>query len=421
MTQLIQLKYEKKVVTPKIILVEREKVMLAVSCNSKLTSVEGEGQVMKLKLMLLLLVFALVMAPVISGCAPADEVAPEPEPDPNGEPDEEPEEDAQSFTFEFATFWPAGDFQVAEGHKAWAQEISDRVSAETPHTVDFEWHYAQALLGMTELYEGTAQGVADIATTCPAYTPGVFPLTEAFELPGYNNDNALVASVTMHEGWKQSELLQEEYSDVKILHFWATGPGDFMTTVPVSSMEDLQGLDIRAVGGTIPWVSALGANPVSMGMGASYEAIETGVVDGLLAPTDTLQGFRLAEVLNYVTKSPGAYNIIFMKVMNWDSWNSLPASVQQIFDEVNEKYVIEYGQLRTDYTVLGQQYGVEEHGMEVIELDPDEYQRWVDLIDPIMEEWVEKANTAGLPGQEMVDMVRDLDAQFSAQYGGYGN
>ncbi len=376
---------------------------------------------MKTKLFLLLLIFALVLVPVISGCAPADEPAPEPDPDPNGEPDEEPEEDAQSFTLQFATFWPAGDFQVAEGHKSWAQEISDRVAAETPHTVDFEWHYAQALLSMPELYEGTAMGVADIATTCPAYTPGVFPVTEAFELPGYNNDNALVASVVMHEAWKQSELLQEEYADVKIMHFWATGPGDFMTNTPVRTMEDLAGLDIRAVGGTIPWVTALGANPVSFGMGASYENLETGVVDGLLAPTDTLQGFRLAEVTQYITKAPGAYNIIFMKVMNWDTWNSFPPSVQQIFEEVNEKYVIEYGQLRTDYTVLGQQFGVEEHGMEVIELDPDEYQRWVDLIDPIMEAWIEKANAAGLPGQDIVDMVLELDARYSAQYGSYGN
>lgn len=376
---------------------------------------------MKTKIFLLMLVLALVLVPVISGCEPAEEPIEEPVDEPDEEPVDEPEEEAQSFTLEFATFWPEGDFQVAEGHVVWAQEISDRVAAETPHTVDFAWHPAQALLEMPEIYGGVAEGVADIGTTCPAYTPGVFPLTDAFEQPGFNNDNALVASMTMHEAWKQSELLQEEYADVKIMHFWATGPGDFMTNTRVETMEDLDGLDIRAVGGTIPWVTALGANPVSFGMGASYENIETGVVDGLLAPTDTLQGFRLAEVTEYITKAPGAYNIIFMKVMNWDTWNAFPESVQQIFDEVNEKYVIEYGQLRTDHTVEGQRFGVEEHGMEVIELDEDEWDRWVDLIDPIMEEWVENANAAGLPGDEIMDLARELDAKHSDEYGGYGN
>lgn len=375
----------------------------------------------KKRVILLLLIVAFLISPVISGCQPGAT----PTIEPNGESGEEietiSEEEGQHFTLQFATFWPAGDFQVAEGHHAWAEEISERIRTETPHSLEFEWHYAGALLSMPELYEGTAQGVADIATTCPSYTPGVFPVTDAFEQPGFLNDNALVSSVTIHEAWKQSELLQEEYANVKVMHFWATGPGDFMANTPIRSMEDLQGLDIRAVGGTMSWVEALGANPVSFGMGASYENIETGVVDGLLAPTDTLKGFRLAEVTNYITKCPGTYNIVFMKIMNWDTWNSLPPSVQKIFNEVNEKYVLEYGRLRTDHTVLGQEYGVSEHGMEVIELDPDEYQRWVDLIEPIMDAWVKKANTAGLPGQEIMDMALELDALSSAKFGNYGN
>ncbi len=379
---------------------------------------------MKTKLLLLMLILILVIVPAISGCEadeePEEDPIDEPDDDPVDEPDE-PEEEGQSFILEFATFWPEGDFQVADGHKGWAQEISDRVEAETPHSIDFNWHYAQALLEMPEIYGGVADGVADIGTTWPAYTPGVFPITDAFEQPGFKNDNALVAAVTMHEAWKQYGPLQEEYADVKIMHFWATGPGDFMTNTRVETMDDLAGLDIRAVGGTIPWVTALGANPVSFGMGASYENIETGVVDGLLAPTDTLKGFRLAEVTDYITKCPPTYNIIFMKVMNWDTWNAFPESVQQIFDEVNEKYVIEYGQLRTDHTVEGQRFGVEEHGMEVIELDEDEWDRWVDLIDPIMEEWVENANAAGLPGDEIMDLARELDAKHSDEYGGYGN
>ncbi len=360
---------------------------------------------MKNKFLVLVLIFALVALLAFAGCdtttAPADDETP------------------QSWTLDFATFWPAVDFQVADGHKAWAKEISDRVAEETIHEINFVWHYQGQLLGMQELYTGVSDGSADVATTCPAYTPGVFPVTEAFELPGYNNDNALVASVTMNEAYKISELLQEEYKDAKVMFFWATGPGDFITNTPVRKMEDLAGLPIRAVGGTIPWVAALGAEPVSLGMGAAYENLETGVVDGLLAPTDVLKGFRLAEVTQYITKSPPTYNIIFMKVMNWDTWNAFPASVQQIIEEVNEKYVIEYGKLRTDHTVIGQQFAVDA-GHEVIELASDEYQRWVDLIDPIMEQWILKADGLGYSGQEIVDMVREFDERYSAIHGNYG-
>ena len=365
----------------------------------------------------LLVVFMLIVGFLVIGCDGEDVTSD------NGEDvtTDPTTEDPVNITLDFATFWPAVDFQVADGHKRWAEEISTRVANNTPHTVDFIWHDSQSLLSMPEIYQGVADGVADIGSTCPAYTPGVFPATEAFELPGYNNDNALVASMVMHEAWKQSELLQAEYEDVKVMHFWATGPGDFMTNTPIRSSEDLAGVDIRAVGGTIPWVNALGANPVNIGMGAAYENLDSGAVDGLLAPTDVLKGFRLAEVTKYVTLSPPTYNIIFMKVMNWDTWNSLPKSVQDIFDAVNEEFVAEYGKLRADETILGLEYAVNEHGHEVIELEEDEYDYWVSLIDPIMLDWIDKANDAGLPGEDLVEMARELDAKYSEEYGDYGN
>ncbi len=360
---------------------------------------------MKTKIIFLVLILSLVLIPVMSGC----------------ETEEVPEdEEGQSITLEFATFWPEGDFQVSDGHQqTWADEIKKRVEEETPHTIDFHWHPAQSLLEMPEIYSGVADGVADIGTTCPSYTPGVFPVTEAFELPGLPNDNALVASMTIQEAYNQSEHVQAEYEDVKVMHFWATGPGDFMTNTRVESAEDLDGLTIRAVGGSIAWAERLGADTVTFGMGDSYENIEQGVVDGLLAPTDTLKGFRLAEVTQYITKSPPAYNMVFMKVMNWDTWNALPEEVQEIIEEVNTQTVEKYGKLRTDHTVAGQEYGVEEHGMEVIELEEDEYQRWLEETEPVLDDYIEKLNEEGLPGEEIMDLAFEIAEDKSEKYGDY--
>ncbi len=369
---------------------------------------------MKCKLLILLVVLTLLITPVIAGCQQSAE------PEPISESGELPEEVAQQFNLQFATFWPAMDFQVTEGHEAWAKEISARVAAETPHTVNFQFHPGGALLGAVEIYEGVAAGAADLGTTCPSYTAGVFPLTEAFELPGYTNSNALAASLTIHEAWKRNSLLQNEYEDVKVMFFWATGPGDFITNTPVRTLDDLSGQQIRATGGTVQSVEALGAISVGLPMSESYMALDSGIVNGILGPTDTLQGFRLAEVTGYITKTPFIYNIVFMKVMNWDTWNSLPPSVQQIFEEVNEKYVTEYGKLRTDYTVEGQKYAVEEYGHEVFDLDEEEQAIWIEKLEPMVQAWIDKADSQGLPGQEIVDLVRELDAKHSAEYGGYG-
>lgn len=364
---------------------------------------------MKIKILLLMLVLVLTASLITVGCSDANKDG------------KSAEETPQSFNLQFATFWPAVDFQVAEGHEVWAKEISDRVSAETMHTVDFAWHYGGALLGPTEIYEGVANGAADIGSTCPSYTMGIFPLTMGIELPGYSNDNALVASLTINEAWKQSKDLQAEYDDVKVMFFWATGPGDFITNKPVEKLEDLSGLQIRAAGGSGLAISALGGTPVSLPMSESYVSLDSGIVDGILGPTDTLKGFRLAEVTKYITKTPFVgYNVVFTKVMNKDTWDSLPESVQKIFDEVNEKYVTEYGKLRTDNTILGQKYAIDEYGLQIFELDQAEKDRWLTQIMPIVDSWTEDVKGKGLPADQTLELYRDLDSKYSDMYGNYG-
>jgi TRAP-type transport system periplasmic protein len=361
---------------------------------------------MKSKFFIILLILVLGIVPLAAGC------------DRTTDGDNGDTETPQTWTLDFATFWPDADFQVADGHKVWAKEIADRVKAETPHTIKFEFHPAGVLLGATEIYTGVADGAAHIGTTCPLYTMGMFPLTMGIELPGYNNDNALVASVTINEAWKASPELQKEHERVKIMFFWATGPGDFMTNKPVKTMEDLAGMQIRAAGGSAKAIAALGGTPVGLPMSESYVNLQSGNVDGILAPTDTLKGFKLAEVTKYITKTPFVgYNVVFVKVMNWDTWDSFPPSVQKIFDEVNAKYVVEYGKLRTDHTVIGQKYAVDEYGHEVYELDAAERAKWMEKIIAIPQQWVKDTGGAA---QKLYDLYKTLDAKYSAEYGSYG-
>lgn len=351
----------------------------------------------KNKVLILMLILSLAAMLLLSGCGSG-----------NGEED--------VITLNFATFWPATDFQVAEGHNAWIEEIESR----TEGRVSIRMQAGEALLGAREIYEGVENRVADIGTTCPAYTPGLFPVTEAFELPGLQNPNALAASVTMHEGYKQlkEEGLMDEYDGVKVLMFWATGPGDVMTTRPVNNLQDLQGMEMRVVGGTIPTMEALGVSPVSMPMSESYVALNSGIVEGILGPTDTIEGFKLGDVLTHITKTPFLYNIVFMKVMNWDTWNSLPPDIQEIFEEVSEEFVEKYGKLRADYTNQGQEIGVQE-GIEIIELSSSEEALWRERIEPVVENWIQSKEAAGLPARNIVEKVRELDAQYSQELGGY--
>ncbi|MFP4213382.1 MAG: TRAP transporter substrate-binding protein [Desulfohalobiaceae bacterium] len=320
------------------------------------------------------------------------------------------------YNLTMATFWPSTDFQVQEGHKKWIEEVEERSNGR----IQIDFHPGEALLGAKEIYNGVVDGVADIGTTCPSYTSGMFPLTEAFELPGYKNVNATAASMTFHEGYKEikDKLDIDEFEEVKVLTLWATGPGHLMTRKePVHNLDDLSDKEIRAVGGTVPPLKKLGAKTHALPMSESYLALDQGIVDGILGPTDILKGFKLAEVVDYATETPDLYNVVFMKVMNQETWNSLPQDLQQIIQEVSEEYALKYGKLRAEYTTQGLKYAKQEHDLQEIQLDPEEEQKWLERIQPVVEEWIQEKEEDGLPAKEVVEIVEELDAEYSQKYG----
>ncbi len=321
----------------------------------------------------------------------------------------------QTFNLSMATFWPATAFQVTHLHQLWMDEVEKRTEGRVKITL----HPGGVLLGATEIYNGVATGVADLGTTCPSYTPGMFPLIEAFELPGFRNVNAAAASMTINEGYKRirQELGRDEFDDLKVLFLWATGPGNIMSKRPVNTLEDMQGMEIRAVGGTIPSIERLGATTHAMPMSEAYLALDQGLVNGILAPNETLRAFRLAEVIDYVTNTPFLYNIAFIKIMNRNTWNSLPADIQQVFEEMNDEFALKYSSMMDEFSEDILQQAVEEHGISIIELADDERQRWLSRVEPVTENWIARREGQGLPAAQVVDIVRELDEKYSDMYG----
>lgn len=326
----------------------------------------------------------------------------------------EPETKPETYNLSMATFWPATAFQVDKMHQLWIDEVEKRTDGQVKITL----HPGGVLLGAREIYNGVVGGVADIGTTCPSYTPGMFPLTEAFELPGYRNVNARAASMTLYEGYKKikQETGIDEFDDVKVLFLWATGPGNIMSKRPVRTLEDMQGLEIRAVGGTIPTVERLGATAHAMPMSESYLALDQGLVNGILAPNETLKAFRLSEVIDYITNTPFLYNVAFIKIMNRDTWNSLPAEVQMVFEQMNDEFVLQYSSMMDEFSENILDQAVQEDNIEVINLPEEEKQKWLDQIEPVVQNWTAKREDQGLPAGQVVDIARELDQQYSDMY-----
>jgi len=347
----------------------------------------------------LLLLGLLMLVFLAFGCSTADQpTAPDPEPDEESEVIDE-----QIYELSLAHFFPAGHPAETELVQGWAAAL-DAASGGRIKIVSYP---GETLIKAPDIYEGVVTGIADIGMSAFFYTRGRFPVLEAFELPGIVFDSSYHASKVAWEGIK--ELDPEEVQDTKLMFVLATGPGDLFTTRPVSSLEDLQGMKIRAAGLSADSLALLGAVPEAMPQPEAYEALARGLVEGNLAPVEVLQGWRHAEVTDYVTKTPFLYNAVFFVTMNKEQWESLPADLKEIFVTVNESFFEEVAAGLWDaQNEKALQWAIDETGQEVITLSEEETERWLELTAPIQEDFVMRMDQLGFAGDDILETVKRL-------------
>ncbi|NMB41272.1 MAG: TRAP transporter substrate-binding protein [Firmicutes bacterium] len=310
-----------------------------------------------------------------------------------------------------AHFFPAAHPAEKELAQGWANAVNNATKGQVTITS----YPGETLLAAAEIYDGVVTGIADVGLSCFSYTRGRFPLLEAFELPGILYKNSKVASKVANEGIEK--LNPEEIQDTKLMMVLATGSGDLFTKIPIRNLKDLEGLEIRATGLSAKTVRALGAIPVAMPQSEAYEALAKGVVKGNLSPIEVLQGWRHAEVTDYLTITPFLYNTLFFVTMNLDVWNSLPIEIQAAIEEVNTTFHEDVAMdLWDKQNESALKYAVEETGIKVIDLSDEETTKWMLMMEPIQDEFIADMEEAGLPGEKALDTVKQLAAQYNEMY-----
>ena len=181
-------------------------------------------------------------------------------------------------------------------------------------------------------YKRAADGIADITFGLQGYTSSLFPRTLLVELPGIAPD--AVAATKML--WKAVGSIQAEYDRTKILALWVNDKAVIMTrNKAVRTLDDVKGMKIRTpskLQGDI--IKALGATPVAMPVTRMYNALKTGVVDGLMVAPSVIRSFKIGEVAKYYTVGPFA-NTAFFLVMNKKAYDGLSAEHKKIVDETS--------------------------------------------------------------------------------------
>lgn len=328
--------------------------------------------------------------------------------------EEEEEEEPEVIELTFSTLDPPPPMVLGAKLTWFFDELEER----TDGTVKTTLHFGGSLLAGGETYEGVINRVADVGCDVLAYNRGRFPLMEIADLPGYPSDaTAVLTSHVTNELY--NHFKPQELADTHVLCIFNFCPGNIDSRVPIYTMEDLQGVRVRATGGGGSVIEALGGTPIDMPFTDAYDALSKGVVDATLSSFENLDGFDMVEVTDYTIMCCSVgYIAAFYLIMNLDVWNSLPSDIQAILTDLSEEFVDVIGEGWTAADREGYEYG-EEAGQIYIALSPEEDARWVaTAIQPLEDDYIARMEALELPGQEWVEYKHELIETYSGIYPG---
>lgn len=313
---------------------------------------------------------------------------------------------AGAIKLSYANFPPAPTFPCVQMER-WKTEVEKRTAGK----IAVNTFPGGTLLGAKAMMDGVIAGQADIGCICMAYQPGRFTVTNATGLP-LDIPDARTGSLTLLEIYKKYN--PKAFSKVKVLAMFTTAPTNIMSKKPVRSLEDLKGMDLRGSGGAAQVLASWGANPVGMPMPATPEALQKGVVKGLISSLEVMKDFKFAELCGYATMTNTAI-YPFAVIMNMDAWNKLPADVKKVMDDLVKEQSEWTGNYMDSHVKNAIEWSKKTHNVEFITLSDAEKAKWDARLAPLTQKWLEAASAKGLPAQAIVDDIKAFKTRYAQE------
>jgi TRAP-type C4-dicarboxylate transport system substrate-binding protein len=214
----------------------------------------------------------------------------------------------------------------------------DAVNSEAKGLLEIEVFFRGALgKAPAQQPQLVRDGVADIAYIVPGYTSDQFPDNAVIELPGLFRDQQ-EASLAYTRMIAANAL--RGYEDFIVIAAFTAEPHSIHTRQPIASLDDLQGLKIRANNPTeAATFEKLGMRAIVMPVNQIAEAIGSGAIDGAAIPPAMLAEFGVGRLATYHYIIHADAPSLAL-VMSRSKFESLPPQAQDIIRKYSGEWSV---------------------------------------------------------------------------------
>lgn len=255
------------------------------------------------------------------------------------------------------------------------------------------------LLSVQGALAGVKSGLADGSVYPFPFYPAEYPIEKLISdiILGYG-DTVVLASAMTEFALLACPDCQKAYADqnMVLLSKYATTPYVLISRRPIRTVEDMRAKKIRTAGASLNKVfGAMGAQGVAIDGGDMYQALSSGVLDGVMQAVGAFRSYSLWDAAKYYTDmpvgsahtSPAAFNATF--------WKGLAPEQRKIIVETISITGLggTLGYIQGDREV---EIEARSKGVTVQTPSPDLQRRVGELIAAEVEAAIQQATTAGV-------------------------
>lgn len=290
-------------------------------------------------------------------------------------------------------------------------EWMKKVERDSNGRIGFRAYWSGALLSSDMSMEEIRHGVADIGLITPIYARGGAHMLRT-QSGFYGGVRDIGEQVAIYDCL--AARFPQFARETEGLHILAVQGGNFPGVLtrsrPVRSLADFKGLRLRAPSEVVDVLRDLGADPVNMPMGEVYSALAKGVIDGVVAPADTIRSLHFSEVADYFTPirfSRGAYPA---RAISDKAWRRLAPEMQTLL--LRSRRLWE--QALTSEILKAEAAGVEfgkTHGLKFEPFAADQQARFDRLYNRDALKQAVRLRQLGMEGEPVLAMAQSLISQ----------
>lgn len=297
-----------------------------------------------------------------------------------------------------------------------AEEVRERSGGD----LEVEFHWGGSLLGMRATLEGLSSGVADMGT--------IIGFAHPRELRGYNigdlpveNSDIWIGLRALYDLASNNPALQREFDQagVRYVTNFSTGPIQLVCREEITSLEDLEGLRIRASGPYGDALSDLGATIERMSQADVYQALDSGLLDCNQNYYYSILAYRQYEVAPYVLELDWGQNMSFGVFMSELTYDRLSEDQRAVIHEVGDAFIDRFAEALQESSDTDKQEmmdGIDGNSITVVRLSDTDRQRLLDAGNRYVMNWVERAGEDNMDGQAVLNAYQDYIDAYTEEY-----